>query len=290
MIKISDGYSDFCIPYNDKENVLVEILNELADAGFRNVAIEQIYKHQTVSTKSDAVPTPIKLTELVEKTKGKLNLYNRLTVVYSDPSVAHVLSRSQNAKKFHIIAALPTTENAMQHACQIFQGDIISYNTETIKIRLSRKFYYLAIRRNLFFEIKYSPAIIDSNQRRATITRAQQYHMIGKSKGIIISSEATDRFHVRSPYCISSLGLIFGLSEEQAKCAISKMGRKVLIAAESRRLGRTPVLMKYEDVNTSTSEDDDTDNECSMDVESSQDCKKRKNSPENGQSKKIKTG
>jgi len=287
MIKISNGYSDFCIPYIEKENVLVEILNELADAGFKNVAIEQIYKHQTVSTKSDAVPLPVKLKELAEKTKGRLNLYNRLTVVYSDPSVGHVLSRSQNAKKFHLIAALPTTENALQHACQIFQGDIICYNSETIKIRFSRKFYYLAIRRNMFFELKYSPAIIDSNQRRATITRAQQYHMIGKSKGIIISSEATDRFHVRSPYCISSLGLIFGLSEEQAKCAISKMGRKVLIAAESRRLGRTPALMKYEDINTSTSEDEDSDS--SMDVDSSQDFKKRKNSPEKGQSKKIKT-
>lgn len=259
--------------------------------GFRNVAIEQIYIHKTVSTKTDAIPTPVELNDLTEKTKRKLNIYNRLTVVYSDPSVTHVISRSQNAKKFHVIAALPTTEAAMQHACQTFQGDFITYNSGTMKIRLTRKFYYLAVRRNMFFEIKYSPVIIDSNHRRSTISRAQQYHMMGKSKGIIISSEATDRFHIRSPADIASLGLIFGLSEEQAKGAISSMGRKLFLAAESRRLGRTPVLMKYEDVDTSTSEEESDDNKGEfMDIDSSEDSKKRKKiSSGNGQSKKIKT-
>jgi ribonuclease P/MRP protein subunit RPP1 len=197
--------------------------------------------------------------------------------------VTHVLARSQNFKKYHIIAALPTTEAALQHACQTFQGDIITYNSKTIRIRINRKFYYVAIRRNMFFELKYSPAIVDSNERRATITRAHMYHMSGKSKGIIISSEANNRFHIRSPYDISSLGLILGLSEEQAKSAISTMSRKVLVAAESRRLGRTPVLMKYDDVNTSTSE------ESEMEIDA-QDSKKRKGKPVGRENnKKVKT-
>lgn len=229
------------------------------------------------------------LNELTEKTGKKLNLYNRLTIIYSDPSVSHVMGRSQNAKKFHILAALPTTEDALQHACQTIQADIITYNSQSIKIRLSRKFYYLAIRRNMFFELKYSPVILDSNERRKTISRGQQYHMVGKSKAIIISSEARDRFQVRSPYDISGLGLIFGLSEEQAKCAISTTGRKVLVASESRRLGRSPVLMKYEDVNTSTSEEEEEDIE-DMEVDTtSQDSNKRKLLSKNDSHKKIKT-
>lgn len=252
--------------------------------GFRNVAIEQTHKHEQISSKNgDPIPSPAKLDDLIEKTENKLNLYNRLTVVYSDPSVGHVLARSQNAKKFHIIAALPTTEAALQHACQTIQADIITYNAESIRIRLSRKFYYLAIRRNMFFELKYSPIIMDSNDRRKTIARAQQYHMVGKSKCIIISSEAKDRFQIRSPYDISGLGLLFGLSEEQAKCAISTTGRKVLVASESRRLGRSPVLMRFEDVDTSTSEEDDIEI-------TSQDSNKRKISSEDkNESKKIKT-
>jgi ribonuclease P/MRP protein subunit RPP1 len=252
--------------------------------GFKNVALEQIYKHETISSKSgDQIPAPKSLDLLMELTNQRLNLFNRLTVVYNDPSVTHTLARSQNFKKFHIVAALPTTESALQHACQTFQGDIITYNSSTIKIRIHRKFYYLAVRRNIFFELKYAPAIVDSNSRRATITRAQQYHMSGKSKSIIISSEATNRFHVRSPFDISSLGLIFGISEEQAKSAISTETRKVLVAAESRRLGRTPVLAKYEDVNTSTSEDSESD-----DPMSSQNLKRKGNSPQR-ESKKAKS-
>lgn len=237
----------------------------------------------------DSIPAPIKLDALLEKTQRKLNLYNRLTVVYSDSSVTHTLGRSQNAKKFHILAALPTTDAALQHACQTFQGDIIAYNQDTIRMRLNRKFYYLAVRRNMFFELKYSPIIVDSNVRRSTITRAQQYHMVGKSKGIIISSEATERFHIRNPISISCLGLLFGISEEQAKCAISTMSRKVLVAAESRRLGRSPVLMRYEDVDTSTSEEEKEDSDDVMEVDSSQDSRKRKKYSTNENAKKIKT-
>lgn len=213
--------------------------------------------------------------------------------------MSHVIARSQNIKKFHIVAALPTSDAALQHACQTFQGDIITYNPDTIRIRLSRKFYYVAIRRNMFFELKYSPVIIDSTVRKRTISRAQQYHMVGKSKAIIISSEATDSFHIRSPYDISGLGLIFGLSEEQAKCAISTMCRKVFVSAESRRLGRSPVVMKYQDVDTSTSEEEDEemkddgkeDEDEGMEVEgSSNDSRKRKEiTPKGTSRKKLKT-
>ena len=258
--------------------------------GFKNVAIEQIHKHESISTKGgDSIPEPIKLDKLLEKTNKKLNLFNRLTVVYSDPSVTHTLGRSHNLKKFHIVAALPTTEAALQHACQTFIGDIITYNIDTVRIRLNRKFYYCAVRRNLFFELKYSPIILDSTVRKATIARAHQYHMVGKSKAIIISSEAKDRFQVRNPFSIACLGLLFGISEEQAKCAISTMSRKVFIAAESRRLGRAPVIVKYEDVDTSTSEEDDDDDEAML-VDSSQDSKKRKNDVKpSAPNKKLKT-
>jgi hypothetical protein len=31
MIKIANGYSDFCVPYNEKQDVMLEILNEMID-------------------------------------------------------------------------------------------------------------------------------------------------------------------------------------------------------------------------------------------------------------------
>lgn len=236
----------------------------------------------------ETLPEPVDLKQFSDKINGKLNLFNRLTVIYSDPSVSHACNRSAVIKKYHIIAALPTTESAFQHSCQTFQGDLITYNISSIRTRFSRKFYYMAIRRNIFFEIKYTPTILDANERRATIAKAQQYHMIGKSKGIIISSGATDRFHIRSAYDVACLGFIFGLTEEQGRAGVSSMCKKLLIAAESRRLGRTPVVVRYEDIDSSSDEEEeneeDEDEEMEIDA-----IKKRKNSViENPVNKKAK--
>lgn len=141
----------------------------------------------------------------------------------------------------------------------------------------------------MFFEIKYSPTILDANERRATISRAQQCHMVGKSKGIIISSGATDRFHVRSPFDVACLGYIFGLSEEQGRAGVSSMCKNLLIASESRRLGRTPVVITLEDIDSTTSEDESDDEKGGMDVDSDENSKKRKISlHENELNKKTK--
>lgn len=34
MLKIANGYSDFCIPHNEKQDVILEILNELIEGKF----------------------------------------------------------------------------------------------------------------------------------------------------------------------------------------------------------------------------------------------------------------
>lgn len=225
------------------------------------MAIEQTIYHEKLITgkNKDPIPEPINLDDLTTKTNRKLRLFNRLTIAYSDPSISFITAKSLNYKKYHLVAALPLTEAALQHSCQSFQSDIITYNTNTIKFRLSRKIYYVAIKRNMFFEIKYAPVILNSQERRATITRSQQYHMVGKSKSIIISSEAKNKFQLRGVYDIANLGLIFGLSEEQAKSSISSLCKKLLLSADCRILGRTPVLLRYEDVSTSESSDESED-------------------------------
>lgn len=62
------------------------------------------------------------------------------------------------------------------------------------------------------------------------------------------------------------------------------MCKKLLIAAESRRLGRTPVVVRYEDIDSSSDEEEDEDEEMEIDA-----IKKRKNSViENPVNKKAK--
>lgn len=39
MIKISNGYSDFCIPWNENQAVMLDILNEMIDGELKIVSV-----------------------------------------------------------------------------------------------------------------------------------------------------------------------------------------------------------------------------------------------------------
>jgi len=74
---------------------------------------------------------------------------------------------------------------------------------------VNRKAYLIAVRRGMFFEIKYSPAIADSNNRKDMIKVAQNYCTKGKSRNIIFSSGAANEFQLRGPYDVANLWVIF---------------------------------------------------------------------------------
>lgn len=118
-----------------------------------------------------------------------------------------IKNNSKSLKKFHLVCGVPKSDAAMQHCCSTFIGDIIGMNTldDSKSIIINHKCYQLAIRRGLCFEIKYSPAIIDSSRRREIITTAHGYASQRKSKNVIISSGALNRFQVRGPYDIANL-------------------------------------------------------------------------------------
>lgn len=153
-------------------------------------------------------------------------------------------NKSQNLRKYHLFAVVPTTDNALIYACQSLNCDLISYNSDTIRVKIARKHYFEACSRNIYFELKYAPCIIDSNERKSTITKAHKYHALGKSRNIIVSSGATERFQLRSPYDVAHLGWIFNLSEEQSKASICGKSRALLVRAETRRFGTAMVYVR----------------------------------------------
>lgn len=60
--------------------------------GYRNVAIEQIYNDTTTDTKAkkvDPIPEPLDL-KFLEEFKGKLRIFNRITIIFSENSVSLV--------------------------------------------------------------------------------------------------------------------------------------------------------------------------------------------------------
>uniref|UniRef100_A0A182K8N1 Uncharacterized protein n=1 Tax=Anopheles christyi TaxID=43041 RepID=A0A182K8N1_9DIPT len=261
------GFTDLCIPTGRRAQ-LQPIIQEAIELGYKNVAIEQVVdvtKGEGASTKQDVIPEPFCLKELKAAFGGQIRLLNRLTIIFHDASVSLVMNRSSNLRGFNIIAALPTSDNSYQYACQTMACDIITYNSNTVNLRMNRNFYYLAVDRNIAFELKYSPAIENSSDRKATITRAHRYHSFGKSKNVILSSGATNPFQLRSPYDVANLGLIFGLSEEQSKEAIRGIPNRILLSAEGRRLGKAGVVIARRQRNGEDS-DDYSDSELEKDI------------------------
>lgn len=162
-------------------------------------------------------------------------------------------------KKFDIVAGMPTTDQALQHCCQTFNGDLVCFAIEKAHISFSRKYYNLAVERKMFFEICYAPAIIDSNHRRHIIRRAHAYHSYGKSQNIVISSGAARQIELRTPYEVANLGLLFGLSEEQAKTTMAGNCRQVLIRATGRRHNKAVMVVEVAASRKSESEDEEDD-------------------------------
>lgn len=165
---------------------------------------------------------------------------------------------SLNLKKYNLICGIPVTDAAMQHACSTFNGDIIGMvHDDTTKVFLiGHKYYMMAARRGIYFEIQYAPAIRNSNQRKDVIVVSQNIVSHRKATSIMMSGGALNAFQVRSPYDVANLyvlneiesfealglranlmfdsfcrGLIFGLSEEQSKSAISNVCRTIILKA-----------------------------------------------------------
>nr|XP_023027682.1 ribonuclease P protein subunit p30-like [Leptinotarsa decemlineata] len=115
-------------------------------------------------------------------------------------------TKSPNYKKFHIIAAAPTTHTAFAFTCGSFEADIFTFNPENkFGLRLGRKFYNQLIDRGYHFELQYSHAIKDSTSRKNLIHASHLFHSFGKSKNVFFSSGADCPMYIRSPYDIVNL-------------------------------------------------------------------------------------
>ncbi|XP_030383777.1 ribonuclease P protein subunit p30 [Scaptodrosophila lebanonensis] len=263
-------FYDFSIPYNKNATVIRAILNELVELGYKTIAIEQSFDHSkkdAVKRGSEMFPEPYNIENLRNEFKDKLKILQRLNILYVDANVSHAMSVSLNLRKFNLIAGQPKTDAALTHCCTTFNGDIITFDPVAgSKLLVNRKSLQVAVRRGMFFEIKYAPAIADSNNRKDMIKVAQNYCTKGKSKNIIFSSGALHEFQLRGPYDVANLAYIFGLSADQGKNAIDRFCRQLFLRAESRRLGKTIMFVKGKGpIVYSDSSDEGEDDDVQMD-------------------------
>lgn len=55
--------------------------------GYRTVAIEQIFDHR----KLQKIPDPENINDLTTEWKGKLQILQRLTIIYENPNIVHLM-------------------------------------------------------------------------------------------------------------------------------------------------------------------------------------------------------
>lgn len=228
-------FMDLNIINSSDKNRLKHIIETAAHLGYSTVAINYVVEPLQ---KKQEIPNPQSISDLFDKfpvVQGKsspIKVLNRLTIVASDAS--HFRPTNEY-KKFDLVAVYPKTEKLFHAACMTFDVDIICIAvTEKQPFHFKRAPVNGAIDRGIFFETCYAAAIRDSITRRYTIANAICLMEICKGKNVIVSSGAERQLELRGPYDIANLGLVFSLSEGDAKAAVSTNCRSVLLHGETR--------------------------------------------------------
>ncbi|NXD13437.1 RPP30 protein, partial [Nothocercus nigrocapillus] len=214
--------------------------------GYSAVALNHVIDFKE---KKQEIVKPVSPSELfpslpiVQGTSKQIKVLNRLTLVVSDPSHCNLLrSTSANVRLYDIIAVFPKTEKLFHIACTTLDVDLICINvTEKLPFYFRRPPVNVAIDRGIYFELLYAPAIKDSTMRRYTISNAISLMQICKGKvsshreNKIINSNSSGPLELRGPYDVANLGLLFGMSESDAKAAVSTNCRATLLHGETRK-------------------------------------------------------
>ncbi|KAM9232642.1 ribonuclease P protein subunit p30 isoform 2-T2 [Leptosomus discolor] len=210
------GFADLNLPQGPDKKPLQSLLEAAAHLGYSVVALNHVIDFKE---KKQEIAKPISPSELfpslpiVQGTSKRIKVLTRLTLVVSDPSHCNLLI-----------------------ACTTLDVDLVCINvTEKLPFYFRRPPVNMAIDRGIYFELLYTPAIKDSTMRRYTISNAISLMQICKGKNIVISSAAERPLELRGPYDVANLGLLFGLSESEAKAAVSTNCRATMLHGETRK-------------------------------------------------------
>uniref|UniRef100_A0A3B4UQJ5 Ribonuclease P/MRP 30 subunit n=1 Tax=Seriola dumerili TaxID=41447 RepID=A0A3B4UQJ5_SERDU len=209
-------FMDLNLSYTADRSALQSMVDTAAHLGFSTVAINYLF--EPTAKKKQEIPTPTPINELIDQ----LPIVQRPT--------------APEYRSFDLLAVQPTTEKLFHAACMLYDVDIICISvTEKLPFFFKRAPVNGAVDRGLVFEVSYSTAIRDSTMRRYTIANAVSLMDSCKGKSVILSSAAEKALELRGPYDVTNLGLLFGLSDGDAKEAVTSTCRSVLLHAETRR-------------------------------------------------------
>ena len=196
------------------------------------MAIDHACTGRVPATIINEVPDPLPCS-----VPPSIRILRRCTLYLSDPSQNHRLSSL--AAAYDILALRPTTEAALQQACQTLECDIVSLDlSQRFNFYFKHKQLSAALQRGVRFEICYAPGIQNNDggaSKRNLISNATQLIRATRGRGIVISSEAKQALACRGPADLVNLAVLWGLPQDRAREALSKEARYVVIQAETKR-------------------------------------------------------
>uniref|UniRef100_G3P7R1 Ribonuclease P protein subunit p30 n=1 Tax=Gasterosteus aculeatus aculeatus TaxID=481459 RepID=G3P7R1_GASAC len=228
-------FMDLNLNYTTDKSRMRSLIETAAHLGFSTVAINHVFEPTAKKKQRTCCLCGNTCLCLPQGRSRPIRVLNRLTVVMSDSS--HFRPNAAEYRGFDLLAVQPTTEKLFHAACMLYEVDIICVSvTEKLPFFFKRAPVNGAVGRGVVFEVSYSAAIRDSTRRRYTIANAVSLMESCRGKNVILSSAAEKPLEIRGPYDITNLGLLFGLSDADAKDAVSTTCRSVVLHAETRKL------------------------------------------------------
>ncbi|CAH8354158.1 unnamed protein product [Eruca vesicaria subsp. sativa] len=163
--------------------------------------------------------------------------YTRVTVrLESKAQCLGLNSGNPVLKSYDVVAVRPMNQYAFDQACVKAEVvDVISIDLWNLQFRLMHPLVKAAVKRGVYFEIKYSHLLNDAEKRRQVISNAKLLVDWTKGKNLIISSGAPSEnkcppsvTELRGPNDVINLMSLLGLSSERARAAISVNCRNMI--------------------------------------------------------------
>lgn len=179
--------------------------------------------------------------------EASINQLTRLTLHTEDSSVAaQAFTGAQAAAaSYDLLAIEPLSDRVLQQACASLEVDMITFDlSKRLPFRFKPGPLQAALKRGLHFEICYASALREETARRNFFANALALTRATRGKGIVVSSSARSAFELRGPYDVINMATLFGLSEQDAKAALTTNCEAVIAHAQARKAYKGAVIIE----------------------------------------------
>lgn len=197
---------------------------------------------------------PAKLEARLKSCSRKIQILSRINVRIKPEDInthMHHL-KSKNVYMFDIIALEPVDNQTLVYLCtNNFNADIITINSG-IECGLTDKHLIRPLNNaiksfSLCFELNYSSSLTSLTERRDLIMAGRCLGFNTKVKGLLISSRASQKIHLRGPYDILNIVQLFDISQQDSHKLLRMNPQQVLMNSFCRKHTSTGMVYINDD-------------------------------------------